>query len=394
MPFFMDIHRGLDGASPEDVLKAHDEDLAVQGKYNVLYHKYWYDPEKGTVFCFMEAPDSEACHAVHREAHGLPADEIIEVQRELVDAFLGEGRESPKGTALRPDGSLDPAFRVILITQVANFPHVAKRWGDEVAGRVVRNHDEVVREALERCGGREIQRIRDGLMASFSRPSQALWCAVSIQEAGAQLPDDGTVPRPEIGIGVSAGQPVGRHDDLFGLAVHLAQELSLKAEPGQILTSEGVRELCLGEAFQFLDHGPVSVRGADGPVRHYGLKWSAEADEAACSGETGGGVAVGTGASAEFTGERGGRLRSLWERVVGLAQELRRRHVFRVGAIYLAVSFVVLQVADLTFEPLLLPSWTYTLILLLTILGFPLVLVLAWVFQLTAGGVKRDLGEG
>lgn len=80
MPLYMDIHKGVDGLTAEAVIGAHQKDLEVQDKYGVNYLKYWYDESTGTVFCLCEAPSKEAAEAVHREAHGLVADEIIEVK--------------------------------------------------------------------------------------------------------------------------------------------------------------------------------------------------------------------------------------------------------------------------------------------------------------------------
>jgi hypothetical protein len=74
----MDVHN-LPGATAEAVAEAHMKDLAEQGKHDVKYLRYWVDEEKGKVFCLVEAPDAEAANTVHREAHGLVADEIFEV---------------------------------------------------------------------------------------------------------------------------------------------------------------------------------------------------------------------------------------------------------------------------------------------------------------------------
>jgi hypothetical protein len=76
----MDIHHKVEGLTPEAVADAHQRDLEVQGKHGVNYMKYWYNEETGQVFCLAEAPNKEAFDAVHREAHGLVADEIIEVK--------------------------------------------------------------------------------------------------------------------------------------------------------------------------------------------------------------------------------------------------------------------------------------------------------------------------
>ncbi|MCI0394873.1 MAG: DUF4242 domain-containing protein [Chloroflexi bacterium] len=80
MPLYMDVHHRVDGLTAEAVVGAHARDLEVQGRYGVNYLKYWFDEDTGKVFCLVEAPSKEAAEAVHREAHGLCADEIIEVQ--------------------------------------------------------------------------------------------------------------------------------------------------------------------------------------------------------------------------------------------------------------------------------------------------------------------------
>ncbi len=72
-----------------------------------------------------------------------------------------------------------------------------------------------------------------------------------------------------------------------------------------------------------------------------------------------------------------------------LLNELKRRRVFRVAAVYAVVAFVVLQAAELLVPALLLPSWVFTLVALLAILGFPIALVLAWAFELTPAGIRR-----
>jgi hypothetical protein len=80
MPLFMDIHKGVDGLTAQDVAEAHKKDLEKQGKYGVKYLKYWFNEKDGTVFCLSDAPDKESAVRVHKEAHGLEPDEIIEVQ--------------------------------------------------------------------------------------------------------------------------------------------------------------------------------------------------------------------------------------------------------------------------------------------------------------------------
>jgi hypothetical protein len=79
MALFMDTHTLEGGVAAADAAAAHQADLATQGAYGVDYLRYWVDEEAGKIFCLVEAPDAETAHAVHREAHGLVADEIYSV---------------------------------------------------------------------------------------------------------------------------------------------------------------------------------------------------------------------------------------------------------------------------------------------------------------------------
>ena len=80
MPLFMDMHTIDGGVSMDDVAKAHLADLKAQGDYDVRYLRYWVDESAGKVFCLVEAPSSDASTTVHREAHGLVAEEVYEVK--------------------------------------------------------------------------------------------------------------------------------------------------------------------------------------------------------------------------------------------------------------------------------------------------------------------------
>ena len=79
MPLYMDIHRVQGGVTVEDVVRAHRADLQTQGRHDVCYLRYWVNEPEGTVFCLVEAPSAAAAEAVHREAHGLVADQVLEV---------------------------------------------------------------------------------------------------------------------------------------------------------------------------------------------------------------------------------------------------------------------------------------------------------------------------
>jgi hypothetical protein len=80
VPLYLDVHTIEGGVSAKDVAEAHMKDVETQGEYGVNYKSYWVDEQAGKIFCLVEAPDAETAHKVHREAHGLVAQEIYEVQ--------------------------------------------------------------------------------------------------------------------------------------------------------------------------------------------------------------------------------------------------------------------------------------------------------------------------
>lgn len=79
MALYMDVHNIEGGVTADAVAQAHQADLETQGRHGVTYQRYWVDEKAGKIFCLVEAPDADAASTVHREAHGLVADEIYEV---------------------------------------------------------------------------------------------------------------------------------------------------------------------------------------------------------------------------------------------------------------------------------------------------------------------------
>jgi hypothetical protein len=219
MPLFIDRHEGLEGITPQEAAEAHMKDLEVQGRYGVRYLSYWLEPEQGIAFCLADAPSAAAAEAVHRESHGLTAAKIIEVDRPLVESFLGTLHEPTEGELWSAS-----AFRVIAFTDIEASTRLTQELGDAGAMSLVRRHDRVVRTELKRCGGREVKHTGDGIMACFVSVAQALrWAGAVQRELEAQ--QDATPAPVRVRIGMSAGEPVAEGDDLYGASVQLAARL-------------------------------------------------------------------------------------------------------------------------------------------------------------------------
>src|SRR5579862_148551 len=159
MPTYMDIHE-IPGATAEAVAAAHLADVETQGKYGVVYHKYWLNESQGKVFCLCSAPNPEAATSVHREAHGLVAEKIIEVAPEVAEGFFGGSEVNSAGAVLLPGAAADnrdPGIRTILFTDIVGSTAMTQRLGDDASMAFLNIHDTIVRNALQAYGGREIK---------------------------------------------------------------------------------------------------------------------------------------------------------------------------------------------------------------------------------------------
>ena len=275
----MDIHKIPGGITAEDVAKCHAEDIKVQSKYGVSYHKYWVNEKEGKIFCLCHAPNAEAAVQVHREAHGQMAEKIIQVEPEVADLFFSGTEVNAAGAVILPGAEADardPGIRTILFTDIVDSTSLTRRLGDEAAMELLAAHDSIVRDALVDLGGREIKHLGDGIMASFVSAASAVKCATRIQREIARHGKERKDRALSLRLGIAAGEPVERHNDLFGVTVQLAARLCSHAQPQQILVSNVVAELCEGKALPFEDLGEVALKGFDQPVRARAVIWTDE----------------------------------------------------------------------------------------------------------------------
>jgi class 3 adenylate cyclase len=181
-----------------------------------------------------------------------------------VEEFLGTSVPASAGDLAVAQSGLV----TILFTDMEGSTTQTQRLGDAAAQDVLRTHNKIVRDALKEHGGSEIKHTGDGVMASFGSARSALACAVDIQRGLADT--DGI----RIRIGLNAGEPIAEEQDLFGSSVQLAARVCAKAEAGQILVSNVVRELAMGKGFLFSDIGDVALKGFEDPMRLYEVAWN------------------------------------------------------------------------------------------------------------------------
>lgn len=274
MPLFMDIHRNVRGATPEEIAAAHQADVKAQAAYGVKYLRWWFNRDAGSIYCLVDAPNDRAAMDVHREAHGLLPDEIIPVEPGVVEELIGPDEH---GAAVREEPvariSADSAFRTIVFTDLEGSTGMTQRLGDEAALELLQRHDELMEDCLGRHDGRRVKHTGDGLMVAFGSVAKAVQCMIEMQRAlvdyNERQPE--TVLRARMG--AAAGEPVEHHNDLFGATVQLASRLCDYGTPGQILVPGVVRDLCIGKGFAFNSIGDIPFKGFDEPVRVYEVRW-------------------------------------------------------------------------------------------------------------------------
>ena len=168
-----------------------------------------------------------------------------------ISAFIGGSPAAVRGTSR--------GFQTILFTDLESSTALTSRVGDEAAQELLRGHNVAVRGALDAHGGQEVKHTGDGIMATLPSAVSAVEAALSIQR-------DLASGEARVRIGINAGEPIAEDDDLFGTAVQLAARITDRAEPGQVLVSNVVRELCAGKTFEFTSLGEATLKGFSEPV--------------------------------------------------------------------------------------------------------------------------------
>ncbi len=269
MALFMDLHSGLHGITKEECELNHIQDLRVQEKYGVKYLKFWLNEAAGKVFCLIEAPSKEACRAVHAEAHGNIASEIIEVDYSDFNLCMGSSPANEIGQVIDKDGTWDSAVRTFLFTDIVNSTKITQEIGDGGSFMILKRHNEIVRNALQEYGGKEVKHTGDGIMACFLSATRAVGCAQAIQLSLERFREKYTNIPLYVRIGLNAGEPVTEGEDFFGVAVQTAKRICDYCKPNEILASNVIHDLCLGREIQFSEIGKVSLKGLDQPSRLY-----------------------------------------------------------------------------------------------------------------------------
>jgi AraC-like DNA-binding protein len=236
----MDLHIAP-GVTAREVAEAHLKDVKIQDSFCCKAMTYWLDEDKGCVFCLIEAPDKESVREMHAKAHGLTPNEIIQVNTDLVKAFLGRIQD-PEVAISQPETNLkvfsDPAFRIILNVKITDARILQHELGRERTQELLLLYSTIIRDEARSHHGSEVYRREEGFVVSFTNQTPALDCALAIRKKLST-----SANAIGLRIALHAGVPVDKDNALFGTTIRLAQFLCSIAQSDAIMMSAGVRDL-------------------------------------------------------------------------------------------------------------------------------------------------------
>jgi TolB-like protein/class 3 adenylate cyclase/Flp pilus assembly protein TadD len=243
----------------------------------------------------------------------------------------------------------------IMFTDLVGYSALSER-NEMLALEVLEKHWELLRSVFTKFDGHEIKTIGDAFLIEFSSALRAVEAGLAIQRTledyNRSIDEDRKII---IRIGIHLGDVERREDDVFGDGVNIASRIEPLAPSGGICISEQVYLSVRNKVDEpFHSMGEQKLKNISQPI----VVYSTRPDQKATLIKT-----------------------NFW-------QELRRRNVFKAGITYTIVAWLIIQIAAVTFPALNLPPWAITLVTVLIIIGFPIILLFAWAFELTPEGFK------
>lgn len=236
MPIYMDFHDMPDGVTAAHVAEMHQADLKIEHKYNCRGLTYWCDEKRQTAFCLIEAPNEEAIRDLHNEAHGDAPMRIIQVNDQIVESFLGRIEDPEKSQNTQLNIINDPAFRTLLVVKFEK--RALRSTALHTLEAALRGYRKSIVNSVSTLKGRLVKQEATSFLMSFASVSNAVDCALHIQE----LYNAVITPDLVFKIGISAGIPVTDKKGIFEDTIQMATRYT-NIEPSKIVISPEVKDL-------------------------------------------------------------------------------------------------------------------------------------------------------
>jgi class 3 adenylate cyclase/pimeloyl-ACP methyl ester carboxylesterase len=200
----------------------------------------------------------------------VPRGEPSPTEGAVFEFLFGIARDA--GMELRTVAPAAAAIRVVLFTDLVGHTEMMQRLGDAQGRNVLREHERITRDLLQKHGGTELKTEGDSFMVSFASATAAVDCAIALQRAFAARNERAGEPL-HVRIGLNAGEPVEDGGDLFGSSVILAARVAALAGAGEILIPEPLRHLLAGKGYLYVDRGITNLKGFEDPIKLFEVRW-------------------------------------------------------------------------------------------------------------------------
>ena len=241
MPIYLDRHDTPNEITAEHVAEMHQKDLEVQDEFGCRGFTYWFDDKRKTGFCLIEAPNKKALEKMHHHAHGAVPSQIIEVDEELVNVFLGRLNDPEKNG--KDDLIIrETAFRIIMFCQVKT----SSLFNNKKSLNDLQGFNKATRHLIKRNGGSMVEKDANGILVSFVSVSKAIQCALELQKEFMQYLGHSVDSGYHLKIGLNGGVPVTSKPQLFEDAIQLAKAFC-DVGRGKIVISTEVKILADNE---------------------------------------------------------------------------------------------------------------------------------------------------
>lgn len=238
MSIYMDRHDVSEVVTAEHVAQLHQEDLKVEHKYGCKGLTYWFDEKRRTAFCLIEAPNEQSVREMHKEAHGEIPHQIIEVDANLVESFLGRIEDPKKSRSTELNIINDPAFRTIMVVEY--------EMHSLLKSSLIKSVNQILTKTVGDFNGRIVRQYNDYFLISFDSVSKAVQCSLEVQSKYKTMIKKNENNNLKLKIGLSAGLPVTEKASIFEDTVKLAERIC-SIEQADIVVSSDVKDLYKSE---------------------------------------------------------------------------------------------------------------------------------------------------
>ena len=224
-----------EGVTSEHVALMHQADLKVEHLYECKGMTYWCDEKRKTAFCLIEAPNKEAIQKMHNDAHGDLPHSIIEVNKDIVESFLGRIEDPEKSQNIALNIINDPAFRVLMVIETSNYLNRLESNQFTIFAQKFHNN---VAKTLKRFNGRVVKKDNNSYLVSFKSVTDAVLCALKVQYQFKYVTPKLDPDIRRLNIALSSGIPVTNKENIFEETITLATRMCDFVNEQLVITTE------------------------------------------------------------------------------------------------------------------------------------------------------------